>query len=178
MVRIDCLLTFIYCFLHRCEALRQRVLYVSQLHVHNNVITLKYQTEPATFKVMYANSSFRRTEKRKPKRLVIFGELRKDNRANDLLKAQEGSKDKGWQNSWSNYSQAVFFLSVGERICELVIILNLLARSCGMMGDRWGRLINRMGLVKSNQGLCSWHFQAWLFPASQYIFIFCHNKLQ
>lgn len=114
MVRIDCLLTFIYCFLHRCEALRQRVLYVSQLHVHNNVITLKYQTEPATFKVMYANSSFRRTEKRKPKRLVIFGELRKDNRANDLLKAQEGSKDKGWQNSWSNYSQAVFFFISGR----------------------------------------------------------------
>lgn len=42
-----------------------------------------------------------------------------------------------------------------ECICELVIILNLLARSCGMMGDRVGSLINRMGLVKNNQGLCS-----------------------
>lgn len=117
----------------------------------------------------------------------FFGGVRKENveiiRVNDLLKAQEVSKEKGWQNSWSNYSLIAFFFfsPTRERICELVIILNLFWRgACGMMGDRVGSLINRMGLVKNNQGLCSWHFQAWLSSLPPITFSFfaiinCNN---
>lgn len=70
--------------------------------------------------VMYANATFKRTECTKEKKKVSLSffffcraQLRKcrDNRVNDLLKAQEVSKERGWQNSWSNYSLIAFFFS-------------------------------------------------------------------
>lgn len=50
MVRIDCLLTCVQCFFHRCEALWQSVLNVNQLHVHNDVGALKDKTQAGNLK--------------------------------------------------------------------------------------------------------------------------------
>lgn len=93
MVRIDCLLTCVHCFFHRCVALWQRLLNVNHLYVHNNIRSLRDKAG----NLKYANSTFKRTESKRKKRLVIF--WRKENveiiRVNDLLKAQEVSKEKG-----------------------------------------------------------------------------------
>lgn len=93
MVRIDCLLTCVHCFFHRCVTLWQRLLNVNHLYVHNNIRSLRDRAG----NLKYANSTFKRTESKRKKRLVIF--WRKENveiiRVNDLLKAQEVSKEKG-----------------------------------------------------------------------------------
>lgn len=77
MVAIDCLLTCVHCFLHRCEALWQRVLNVSQLHVHNNVGPLKKQA--GYFRSCMQIQLLKRTESKIKKWLVIFGGLGKEN---------------------------------------------------------------------------------------------------
>ena len=70
MVAIDCLLTCVHWFLHRCEALWQRVLNVSQLHIHNNVGPLKEAGR--IFKVMYANSTFKKDREQDKEKVSHF----------------------------------------------------------------------------------------------------------
>lgn len=101
MVGIDCLLTCVHCFLHRCEALWQHVLNVSQLQVHNNVRSLEDRAHAGNVMSSMQIQLFKkdRDQEKEKKRLDIFwrGEKRKcrDNRVSDLLKARELSKEKG-----------------------------------------------------------------------------------
>lgn len=89
-----CLLTGVQCFLHRCVALRQSVLRLNQLHVHDHVGRLeksmkkKSAKERQKVKVRKV-SNLPRAGKRKIKwgGAEIIG-------VNDFLKAQEVSKEK------------------------------------------------------------------------------------